>query len=115
MKGYQPLVGYVGGVLVRREFRAGNESAGARAVEFLKGCEAQLPAGKRIYVRSDSAFYQAAVMNHCWEGQGTFTITADQDCAVKAAIRQMGESNWKAYRTREDWRRTGRLPKRCTA
>jgi hypothetical protein len=101
VKGYQPLVGYVGGVVVHHEFRAGNESAGGRAVEFLKGCEGQLPSGKRIYLRSDSAFYQAAVMNHCWERQGAFTITADQDCAVKAAIRQMGESDWKAYRTRE--------------
>lgn len=52
-------------------------------------------------MRSDSAFYQAAVMNHCWERKGTFTITADQDSAVKAAIRQIPESNWKPYRTRE--------------
>jgi Transposase DDE domain group 1 len=101
VKGYQPLVGYVGGVAVHHEFRAGNESPGARAVEFLQGCEAQLPAGKRIYLRSDSAFYQAAVMNYCWERQWTFTITADQDCAVKAAIRQIPESDWKAYCTRE--------------
>jgi len=70
-------------------------------VEFLQGCKAQLPAGKTIYLRSDSAFYQAAVMNYCWERQWTFTITADQDCAVKAAIRQIPESDWKAYRTRE--------------
>ena len=101
VKGYQPLLGYVEGVCVHHEFRAGNEPAGAGAVEFLEGCEAQLPAGKKVYVRSDSAFYQAAVMNHCWERQETFTITADQDCAVKAAIRQIAESEWKAYRTRE--------------
>ena len=101
VKGYQPLVGYVGGVVVHHEFRAGNESPGARAVEFLKGCAAHLPAGKRIYLRSDSAFYQAAVMNYCWERQWTFTVTADQDSAVKAAIGQIPESDWKAYRTRE--------------
>jgi hypothetical protein len=101
VKGYQPLVGYVGGVAVYHEFRAGNESAGGRAVEFLQGCGWQLPAGRRIYLRSDSAFYQAAVMNYCQERQWTFTITADQDCAVKAAIGQIAESAWKAYRTRE--------------
>ena len=83
------------------EFRAGNESAGAGAVEFLEGCEAQLPAGQKIYLRSDSAFYQAGVMNQGWERQGTFTITADQDRAVKAVIGQIPESAWKAYRTRE--------------
>lgn len=86
----------MGGISVHHEFRAGNESAGARAVEFLQGGEAQLPAGKRVYLRSDSAFYQAAVMNHGWERHWTFTITADQDGAVKAAIRQIGESDWKA-------------------
>lgn len=101
VKGYQPLVGYVGGVAVHHEFRAGNESAGARAVEFLQGCAAQLPAGKKIYLRSDSAFYQAGVMNYCAERGWTFTITADQDSAVKAALRQIPESGWKAYRTRE--------------
>ena len=101
VKGYQPLVGYVGGVAVYHEFRAGNESAGARAVEFLQGCARQLPAGKKVYLRSDSAFYQAAVMNYCEERGWTFTITADQDSAVKAAMRQIPESEWKAYRTRE--------------
>jgi len=101
VRGYQPLVGYVGGVAVHHEFRAGNESAGARAVEFLQGCAGQLPAGKRIYLRSDSAFYQAGVMNYCGERGWTFTITADQDSAVKAAIRQIPESEWKAYRTPE--------------
>src|SRR5947208_17111150 len=94
-------LGYVEGICVYHEFRAGNESAGAGAVEFLEGCEAQLPAGQKIYLRSDSAFYQAAVMNQGWERQGTFTITADQDRAVKAVIGQIPESAWKAYRTRE--------------
>ncbi|MGO9270953.1 MAG: IS1380 family transposase [Terriglobia bacterium] len=101
VKGYQPLVGYVGGVVVHHEFRAGNESAGGGAVKFLQGCEAHLPARKRIYLRADSASYQAGVMNYCWERQWTFTITADQDCAVKAVIGQIPESDWKAYRTRE--------------
>lgn len=40
-------------------------------------------------------------MNHCWEEKETFTLTADQDRAVKAAIRQIPESQWQPYRTRE--------------
>jgi len=71
VKGYQPLLGYVEGVCVHHEFRAGNESAGAKAVEFLKGCATQLPAGKKVYVRSDSAFYQAGVMNYAGSGGGS--------------------------------------------
>jgi hypothetical protein len=101
VKGYQPLLGYVNGVCVHHEFRAGNEGAGDGAVEFLKQCEKKLPAGKKIYVRSDSAFYQAAVVNYCFQRGDHFTITADQDSAVKAAIWQMAESDWKPYRTRE--------------
>jgi len=101
VKGYQPLLGYVNGVCVHHEFRAGNEGAGDGAVEFLKQCEEQLPAGKKLYLRSDSALYQAAVVNHCFERGHRFTITADQDSAVKAAIRQIPESDWNPYRTRE--------------
>jgi len=48
VKGYQPLLGYVEGICVHHEFRAGNESAGSGAVEFLEGCEAQLPGGKKL-------------------------------------------------------------------
>ena len=101
VKGYQPLLGYVNGVCVHHEFRAGNEPAGAGAVEFLEACEEQLPADKKVSVRSDSALYQADVMNHCFERGHRFTITADQDSAVEAAIRQIPESDWKPYRTRE--------------
>lgn len=101
VKGYQPLLGYVNGVCVYHEFRAGNEGAGDGAVQFVRGCEETLPAGTKVYVRSDSALYQAAVVNHCCERGDHFTITADQDSAVKAAIRQMAESEWQPYRTRE--------------
>jgi hypothetical protein len=101
VKGYQPLIGYVGEACVHHEFRAGNESPGAGAVAFLKGCEKQLPAGKKIYLRSDSAFYQAAVFNHC-EGEGhSFTVTVDQDSAVKGVIAQIPEQKWQVFKTRE--------------
>lgn len=101
VKGYQPLLGYVEGVCVHHEFRAGNESAGARAVKFLEECEARLPADKQVSVRSDSALYQAAGMNHCWERGHRFTITADQDSAVKAAMGQIPEGNGQPYTTPE--------------
>lgn len=99
VKGYQPLLGYVEEVCVHHEFRAGNQSAGAGAVSFLEGCLEQLPAGKKIYLRSDSAYYQAAVINYCFEHELSFTITADQDRAVKAAIAGIRECEWKAFKT----------------
>jgi len=101
VKGYMPVLGYVNGVCVGQEFREGHESPGARILEFAQGCEAALPEGKRIYFRSDSAAYQAAVINHYSQPGRSFTITADLDAAVKREIRNLPETAWQPYRTTE--------------
>ena len=41
--------------------------------------------------RSDSAAYQAGVINRCFEHDMLFTITADQDKSVKDSIKGMKE------------------------
>jgi len=97
-KGYQPLLGFLSeiGLAIGDEFRDGNVPAGAGALEFLKYCEHMMPQGKRIkYYRSDSAAYQANVMNHCFDNGMLFTITADQNRAVKDVIKTIKE--WKSY------------------
>lgn len=112
VKGYQPLLGFlrregaiVGteggtnlpGLIVADEFRDGNVPAGAKAVAFLNRCVAMLPAGKRIsWLRADSAWYQAAVINRCRELKIGFAICADLDVAVREAIK--GIKDWKPYR-----------------
>ncbi len=101
VKGYQPLLAYVNEVCVHHEFRAGNVTAQTGALQFLKECEKKLPPGKRLYWRSDSAWYQAEVVNHCSQGQRTFSITADQDSAVKAAIAQIPEAQWRKFYTKD--------------
>jgi hypothetical protein len=101
VKGYMPLVGYVKGLCVGQGFREGNQSPGAGILEFAKQCEAALPRGKRIYFRSDSAAYQAGVINHYSRPGRSFTITADQDAAVKREIRNLPETAWRPYRTAE--------------
>jgi hypothetical protein len=101
VQGYMPLVGYVNGVCVGHEFRGGNQSPGAGILEFAQSCEAGLPAGKRIYFRSDSASYQAAVINHYSRPGRSFTITADLDAAVKREIKHLRETAWTPYRTQE--------------
>jgi hypothetical protein len=101
VKGYMPLVGYVNGLCVGHEFREGNVSPGAGILAFAQKCEAALPEGKRIYFRSDSAAYQAEVINHYSQPGRTFTITADLDVAVKREIQHLPESAWQAYRTAE--------------
>jgi Transposase DDE domain group 1 len=101
-KGYMPLLGYVNGVCVGHEFREGNQSPGAGILKFAQSCEAALPEGRRIYFRSDSAAYQAEVINYYSQPGRSFTITADLDAAVKREIRNLPETAWQAYRTADD-------------
>jgi len=97
VKGYQPMLAYVNEVCIHHEFRAGNEPAGARALEFIRAYERKLPKGKKLYLRSDSAYYQAEVINHYSAGGRTFSITADKDCAVKGGISQIREDQWQKF------------------
>jgi len=101
VKGYLPLLGYVNGIGVGQQFREGNASPGGGLLEFAESCEAALPEGKRILFRSDSAAYQAAVLNHYSQPGRSFTITADLDAAVRREIRNLPETAWQAYRTAE--------------
>ncbi len=64
-------------------------------MRFLKETVAQLPeAVKEIRVRSDSAWYQADVLDHCQKEGYRFSITADKDSAVKALLTGVSESDW---------------------
>jgi hypothetical protein len=99
VKGYMPLLGYAHGICVGQEFRPGNMSPGAGVLEFARECEAVLPAGRKVYFRSDSAAYQAAVINHYSQPGRSFSITADLDVAVKREIQNLPETAWQVYRT----------------
>lgn len=99
-KGYQPLMGFLFelGLVLTDEFRDGNIPAGARTVQFLENCRKLMPKGKRIsYYRSDSAAYQGAVINWCFDNGILFTISADQDMAVKEIITSIREDKWKPF------------------
>ena len=101
VKGYQPLLCYVNEVCIHHQFRAGNEAAGARALQFIKEYERRLPQGRRIYLRSDSAYYQAEVINHYSQAGRSFSITADQDSAVKTALAGLRADQWQPFYTAE--------------
>ncbi len=99
-KGYQPILGFLFelGLVLGDEFREGNVPAGAGAVEFLEFCQRMMSKGKRIgYYRADSASYQAGVINFCFDHEMLFTITADQDRAVKEAIKAIKKEEWQPY------------------
>lgn len=103
-KGYMPMVGHIAelGLVVGYEFREGNAAPAARNLEFMQACKRNMPKGKKIAaVRADSAAYQATIFNWCEETGKVFAIGADQDIAVKAAIRAIPKGDWKTFRDGE--------------
>lgn len=99
-QGYMPMVGHLAenGLVLGDEFREGNESPGAKNLEFIKYCERQLPKSKKIKaLRADSASYQAKVINHCQDNGIKFAIGADLDKAVVKEIENMKEGDWQPY------------------
>ncbi len=77
-------------------YRNGNESPQTGILEQVETTENLLKSlGLKLkYVRSDSAAYQSKVMNFCFEHEILFTITADQDAAVKETIATIKEKDW---------------------
>jgi len=101
-KGYMPIVGHLAenGLVLGDEFREGNESPSARNLSFIKHCARQMPKGKTITaLRSDSAAYQAEIINYCEQEGIHFVIGADLDEAVVGAIRAIPEKQWKPYKS----------------
>jgi hypothetical protein len=100
-KGYMPIVGHLAenGLVLGDEFREGNVAPAARNLAFIKHCVRQLPKGKSITaLRSDSAAYQAEIINYCEQEEIQFAIGADLDEAVLGAIRAIPEKEWKPYK-----------------
>ena len=98
VKGYMPLLGYLyePGICLVDEFREGNESPGAGHVAFYQQCTERMPVGTRIArYRADSASYQADVINELEDDGVLWTITADQDAAVRRLIKNIPEAEWK--------------------
>ena len=99
-KGYMPITGHIAenGLVLGDEFREGNVPPSAKNLEFIKYCIGQMPKGKRIKsVRSDSAAYQADIMNYCEEKGILFAIGADLDKAVLESIGAIPEGDWEPY------------------
>jgi hypothetical protein len=100
-KGYMPIVGHLAenGLVLGDEFRQGNVAPAARNRAFIKHCVRQLPRGKSITaLRSDSAAYQADIINYCEQEGIQFAIGADLDEAVVGAVTAIPEKAWKPYK-----------------
>lgn len=97
-KGYAPMLGHLAenGLVVGDEFRAGNDAPAARNLEFIKYCVGRMPSGKRIArLRSDSAGYQAKVLDYCEDHGIEYAIGADLDEGVRKSLSTVAE--WREY------------------
>ena len=103
-KAYQPLNCWWAeqGVMLYSEFRDGNVPAGHEQSRVLKDSLGHLPEGvKKVYLRSDTAGYQAELLLYCGEGKDPrfgvieFAIGADVTEALRAAVRATPESAWR--------------------
>lgn len=104
-RGYMPMLAFWDelGAVVHDDFRNGNASPGSEALSFLKETLAQLPAEvEQIKVRSDSAWYQAELLDFCQQRGHAFCIGANQDEAVKQAIQAMEEQCWQRINLSSD-------------
>jgi hypothetical protein len=107
--GYHPLIGMTvkNGLCVGSKFRYGNEQAGDKLDEFIKECEKNVKGEIKI-IRSDSAGYQHKIINYCNQSGKYFSITADHDSSVKAAIQKIEKEQWKWGKnengSRADWK-----------
>ena len=97
-KGYMPLLGFLfePALCLMDEFREGNASPAAGHVAFYHACKSCMPQGKRIArYRADSASYQASEINALEQDDVLWTITADQDSAIKQIISALPADAWK--------------------
>jgi hypothetical protein len=97
-RGWMPMLAFWAelNLVVHEDFRHGSMAPQSEALTFLKDTLVQLPKSvTRIDVRSDSAWYQKDVLDHCEENGIGFAITVDKDEAVKATLALMKEADWK--------------------
>lgn len=104
-KGYMPMLAFWSelGMVLHDDFRNGNTSPGGDALAFLKESVAQLPvAVTDVKVRSDSAWYQAEVIDHCDDNGYEFCITVRRDEAVKDLFTGLDEEQWQRVNVPRD-------------
>lgn len=95
--GYDPLLCFVAetGMVLRGLFRPGNASPSANALSFLRGSLKLLPPWvSSIRIRSDSAWYNHRVMDHCHDRGVRFSITAVLTEPLIEAAKAIPEREW---------------------
>ena len=111
-RGFAALLSFIAelDLCVACDYRQGSVPAGVGVkVQLVASCKLLKRAGRRLkYFRSDSAGYMADVINACQELGVTFTITADQDAAVKTILKQVSRQGGWIRLFNQDGERTDR-------
>ena len=103
--GYYPMLGFVAETqqLLLAEFKDGNASPGSGALPFLKQLAARLPeAIKKKRLRSDSAWFNADVMDHCADNDIEFAITAQKNQHMYQVIEAIEPQKWEVFQDNPD-------------
>lgn len=99
-KGYYPMLGFVAETkgLLLSEFREGNISPSADAPGFLRRLISRLPETvEKIRLRSDSAWFNHEVMDHCSREGVEFAITAARNSHTWDLIERIPEGAWEVF------------------
>lgn len=101
-RGYQPIVVTWAetGLVLADQFRDGNVPAGKGMAEIVDEAFGALPSradGWAVCVRSDSAAYEEAVLDH-WAGRGwKFAVSADMSLQLRAAVEGLKPEEWQLW------------------
>lgn len=99
-RGYQPLLVQWAetGLVLADEFRDGNVPASRNIRELVDEAYDSLPAGAwQVQVRSDSAAYEQALLDH-WDGRGwRFAVSADMTPQLRAEILALPPRAWQLW------------------
>lgn len=99
-RGYDPLLCFVAetGQVLRGLESPGNASPSGNALSFLRGSLKSLPPWlSRVSVRSDSAWYNHAVLDYCHARGIRFAVTAVLTEALAQTLQVIPEEEWQRF------------------
>lgn len=123
-RGYQPLLVTWAetGLVLADEFRDGNVPASVNIGTLVDQAHAALPPrpdGWEVRVRSDSAGYEQANLDHWAAQRWTFAVSADMSVQLRAAVLALPEEAWQSWTEEQDgvvreWAEVAYVPSRVT-
>lgn len=96
-RGFMPMVGHIAETdqIVACDFRAGNPSPNSQNLEFIKQCEAGLPAGVNVKaLRIDAAGYQTRIIQYGDDKAIKYAIRGRLSASIKTLLAELSDDQW---------------------